>query len=170
MASLYASFRSLTRSTLNLSQIMGRLNNLLGENVGLGRYATFFYGTVDAKKMELRYSNAGHFPPLLLRAGEAPRLLTEGGIVLGYIDDSEYPEGIVELQSGDLLLLYTDGLLEAQNARGEMFGEERVADIGSTLIGRSAHEVLAGLKEAVLAHCGDHAPEDDLTMVVVRVA
>lgn len=169
MASLYASFRSVTRSSLALPELMRRLNNLLAENVGLGRYATFCYAVIDAERMELRYSNAGHFPPLLLRAGEEPQPLTEGGIVLGYIADSEYREGVVPLRAGDLLLLYTDGLVEAENAEGELFGEERVAEVGTALSERSAREVLDGLREAARSHCGGCPLQDDLTIVVVRV-
>jgi sigma-B regulation protein RsbU (phosphoserine phosphatase) len=169
MASLYASFRSLTRGALSVSRIMARLNDLLCENTGSGRYATFFYGVLDRDRMVLRYSNAGHLPPLLLRPGEEPKPLTEGGIVLGWIPGSEYGEGMVELEPGDLLLLYTDGLVEAENEAEEMFGEERVADVAAALIGRSAREVLDGLRHAVDAHCGTREVGDDLTMVVLRV-
>jgi sigma-B regulation protein RsbU (phosphoserine phosphatase) len=169
MASLYASFRSVTRSLLTLPELMARLNNLLSENVAPGRYATFFYAIIDTEKRELRYSNAGHFPPLLLRAGEEPRLLAEGGMVLGYIRDTAFDEGIVELQPGDLIILYTDGLVEAQNDEGDMFGEERVAEIAATLLGRTAKEVLDGLRGSVSSHCKSAALGDDLTLVVVRV-
>ena len=169
MASLYASFRSVTRSLLTLPELMARLNNLLSENVAPGSYATFFYAIINAEKRELRYSNAGHFPPLLLRAGEEPRLLAEGGMVLGYIPDTEFEEGVVDLQPGDLIVLYTDGLIEAQNDKGEMFGEDLVAEVGATLIGRSAKEVLDGLRAAVSSHCGSAALSDDLTLVVVRI-
>jgi sigma-B regulation protein RsbU (phosphoserine phosphatase) len=169
MASLYASFRSLTRGALNLPQIMARLNDLLCENTGVGRYATFFYGVLDRSQMLLHYSNAGHFPPLLLRPGEEPRLLTEGGIVLGWLPGSAYQEGQVELEPGDVLLLYTDGLIEAEDAAGEMFGEERIADVAATVIGRNAREVLEELRIAVETHCGDREVGDDLTMVVLRV-
>jgi len=169
MASLYASFRSLTRGQLSLPDLMSRLNNLLKENVGPGRYATFFYAVFDPAALEMRYSNAGHFPPLLLRADSDPMLLAEGGIVLGYIPDSGYREGVISLQPGDVVVFYTDGLVEAHNEGGEEFGEERIADIATTLIGHSAQEVLDGLREAVHHHSGGGPPEDDLTLVVLRV-
>jgi len=169
MASLYASFRSLTRGTLTLPQIMRRLNNLLCENFGAGRYATFAYGVLDTDRGVLEYSNAGHFPPLLLRAGEEPTPLTQGGIVLGYIPDSDYEAGSVELRSGDMVVFYTDGLIEATDPQGEMFGEERTAEVAATLMGREAQEVLDGLREAVESHSRGEAVDDDMTLVVLRM-
>ena len=169
MASLYASFRSLTRGTLTLPQIMRRLNNLLCENFGAGRYATFAYGVLDTDRGVLEYSNAGHFPPLLLRAGEEPTPLTQGGIVLGYIPDSDYEAGSVELRSGDMVVFYTDCLIEATDPQGEMFGEERTAEVAATLMGREAQEVLDGLREAVESHSRGEAVDDDMTLVVLRM-
>ncbi|MFO7767825.1 MAG: GAF domain-containing SpoIIE family protein phosphatase [bacterium] len=169
MASLYASFRSLTRGSLTLPRIMRRLNNLLCENFGAGRYATFAYGVLDTRASELVYSNAGHFPPLLLRPGEEPIPLTEGGIVLGYIPDSDYEAGSKDLQPGDLAVFYTDGLIEATAPDGEMFGEERMVEVAATLIGQTAQEVLDGLRQAVESHCRGEPVDDDMTLVVVRI-
>jgi sigma-B regulation protein RsbU (phosphoserine phosphatase) len=169
MASLYASFRALTRRKLTLPQIMYRLNNLLCESFGIGRYATFFYGVVDPGNREITYSNAGHFNPLLISSGRGPRWLSEGGIVLGFLPEKDYEEGAVRLQPGDLLVLYTDGIVEATNPDGEMFGEERVAEIAGELKGRPAEEVLDGLRRAVESQCEGCPQEDDITLVVVRV-
>lgn len=168
MASLYASFRSLTRRDLSLSDIMRQLNNLLCENFGIGRFATFFYGVICTRSMEIEYSNAGHFAPILIKPGEGPRFLSDGGIVLGYIPDSRYSESIEKIESGDVLVLYTDGIIEAENPDGEMFGEERLTEICATMIGRSAREVLKGIRKAVGEHCGDSEQIDDITLVVVR--
>ncbi len=169
MASLYASFRSLTRKGLFLPEIMHQLNNLLCENFGLGRFATFFYGVIDTGERMIYYSNAGHFAPLLIKAGEEPESLSDGGIVLGYIRDSEYLENRRRLDPGDIVLLYTDGVIEAEGPEGEMFGEERLVEIAATLIGRSAGEVLGGVRSAVMNHCSDCEQADDITLVVVKV-
>jgi sigma-B regulation protein RsbU (phosphoserine phosphatase) len=169
MASLYASFRSLTRRRLTLPEIMSRLNDLLCESFGIGRYATFFYGILDPAKKKITYSNAGHFNPVLISSGGEPRKLSEGGIVLGFIPGREYEEGWGVLEAGDLIVLYTDGVIEATGPDGEMFGEERVAEIAGRLKGGSADEVLKGLREAVNSMCTDCPQEDDITLVVVKV-
>lgn len=168
MASLYASFRSLTRRNLTLPQIIGQLNNLLCENFGDERFATFFYGVVDISRKEIRYSNAGHFAPILVRPGEEPSYLSDGGIVLGYIPGSEYTESMVKLEPGDTLILYTDGIIEAQDPEGEMFGEEKLADVAATLIGQPADEVLQGIRASVISHCSNCEQVDDISLVVVR--
>lgn len=169
MASLYASFRSLTRRALTLPDIMVQLNNLICENFRIERFATFFYGVINMNEMEMTYSNAGHFAPLLIRPGEKPEQLSNGGIVLGYMPDSEYGERTVKLQPDDLLVLYTDGIIETEDPSGEMFGEERLVDIAATLIGQSASDVLEGLWDAVRNHCVNCAQADDITLVVIRV-
>ena len=169
MASLYASFRSLTRKGLFLPEIMRQLNNLLCENFGLGRFATFFYGVIDTPGRTIYYSNAGHFAPLLIKAGEEPETLSDGGIVLGYLRDSEYDESRRQLDAGDIVLLYTDGVIEAEGPGGEMFGEERLVDTAATLIGRSAKDVLDGVRNAVMNHCRQCEQADDITLVVVKV-
>ncbi len=169
MASLYASFRSLTRRKLTLPEIMSRLNDLLCESFGIGRYATFFYGVLDRAGGKISYSNAGHFNPLLISSGSEPRRLSEGGIVLGFIPGKDYEEGSVALEPGDLIVLYTDGIVEATNSDGEMFGEQRVAEIAGRLKGGSAADVLKGLREAVESLCTGCPQEDDITLVVVKV-
>ncbi len=169
MASLYASYRSLTRRGFSISEMMGRLNNLIQENFGIHRYATFFYGVVAPDENRLTYCNAGHFPPLLLRAGEAPRFLKDGGIVLGFMDDASYDERTVPLEAGDIMVLYTDGIIEAIGPDEEMFGEERLAEICATMIRRSAREVLDGILKAVTSHSAGSVQQDDISLVVVRI-
>ncbi len=169
MASLYASYRSLTRRGFGIREMMGQLNNLIQENFGIHRYATFFYGVVAPDENRLTYCNAGHFPPLILRVGAAPRFLEDGGIVLGFMDDARYEEQTVPLESGDIMVLYTDGIIEATGRDGEMFGEDRLAEICATMIRRSAREVLDGIVKAVTSHSAGSIQQDDISLVVVRV-
>lgn len=169
MASLYASFRSLTRRKLTLPEIMSRLNDLLCESFGIGRFATFFYGILDPAGKKITYSNAGHFNPLLISSDSEPRGLSEGGIVLGFLPGKDYEEGSVTLEPGDLIVFYTDGVVEATDPDGEMFGEQRVAEIAGRLKEESAADVLKGLREAVESLCSGCKQEDDITLVVVKV-
>ncbi len=169
MASLYASYRSLTRRGFSIPEIMSQLNNLIQENFGTSRYATFFYGVIAPEEQRLTYSNAGHFPPLLIRPGEEPRLLSTGGIVLGFMNDAIYEESTLSLEPGDVIILYTDGIIEAAGPDDEMFGEERLAEICATMIRRSAREVLDGILKAVMSHCSDSEQQDDISLVIVRI-
>ncbi|MFC1500173.1 PP2C family protein-serine/threonine phosphatase [Candidatus Zixiibacteriota bacterium] len=169
MASLYASYRSLTRRGFSIPEIMNQLNNLIQENFGISRYATFFYGVVVPEEKRLTYSNAGHFPPLLIRPGEEARFLGAGGIVLGFMNDATYEEERVALESGDVIVLYTDGIIEATSPDEEMFGEERLAEICATMIRRSAREVLDGILKAVMSHCSGSEQQDDISLLIVRI-
>ena len=169
MASLYASFRSLTRRKRTLPEIMSRLNDLLCESFGIGRYATFFYGILDRVGKKITYSNAGHFNPLLISSDSEPRRLSEGGIVLGFLPGKDYEEGSVTLEQGDIIVLYTDGVVEATDPDGEMFGEQRVAEIAVRLKEGSAADVLKGLREEVESLCVGCPQEDDITLVIVKV-
>ena len=89
--------------------------------------------------------------------------------MLGFMDDARYEERTVPLESGDIVVLYTDGIIEATGPDGEMFGEERLAEICATMIRRSAREVLDGILKAVTSHSADSVQQDDISLVVVRV-
>lgn len=169
MASLYASYRSLTRRGFSIPDMMSQLNNLIQENFGINRYATFFYGVIEPAAKRITYSNAGHFPPLLLRPGEESRFLRDGGIVLGFKADATYEDSTEPLEPGDVIVLYTDGIIEAASPDEEMFGEERLAEICATMIRRSAREVLDGILRAVISHCAGSEQQDDISLVVVRI-
>jgi sigma-B regulation protein RsbU (phosphoserine phosphatase) len=130
-------------------------------------FATLFWAYYDEPL--LHYVNAGHFPPLLLRASGEVERLTEGGPVLGVIRDSEYRQGVAHLREGDLLVLYSDGVLEAADAADEEFGEARLQ---SLLMGRSkasCRTLCDEIVNGVRAFARDGSLDDDLTVLLVRV-
>ena len=147
------------------------LNRLLCERASGDRFASMFWSYCDADKRVVRYVNAGHCAPILigLRNNKAEiKRLDVGGPVLGLLPAATYSQGCVEIQSGDLMVLYSDGLVEAMNSSGEEFGESRL----EALLPQSLRERPEKIRDSILASVrtflGDRAPHDDLTCVVAK--
>jgi sigma-B regulation protein RsbU (phosphoserine phosphatase) len=128
-----------------------------------------FHGELDTHSGRLVYANAGHWPPYWLQASSGRVRELEGhGIILGALEEIELDQGAVDVAPGDYLVFYTDGVNEAMNASGEMFGEERLKAIIEANQGATAQALLDGIVDAVRAHTGEIAQSDDSTMFVVR--
>src|SRR5262249_55886969 len=136
-------------------------------------FITFFYAEFDERRSTLRYTNAGHNPPLLIRGerkdGERVRRLDVGGTVLGIFCDVEFEEGEIELLSGDTLVAFTDGVIEARNALGEEFGEDRLIDILLDCGRLHAAGIESRILRAVEDWTAEAEQEDDLTLVILKV-
>src|SRR5204862_64173 len=113
------------------------------------RYATLFYGVVGAAGPTMRYVNAGHVRPIVLRRDGSVDWLETGGAPLGLFPDWPFEEGVVHLHPGGLVLAYTDGVSEAENASGEMWGVEDLLRAASANRARSADETVQGVMEAL---------------------
>ena len=149
------------------SEVIARVNRGLCRRAVASRFVTAFYAQLDSAGA-LRYCNAGHNPPFLLRADGVARL-ESGGTVLGLFDTSPFDTGEERVKAGDLLVLFSDGVTEAENLEGEEFGDERLA---ACLVGardRSATEVMDGVEQGLSAFCGTAAARDDVTVMVVKV-
>ena len=159
-------------------RLVARMNQFVHRSTPDSKYATFFYAQLDQQRRQLRYVNAGHNAPYLLRAGRpsaadsAPPEIEElsaGGTVVGMFPDMEYEEATVELCPGDVLLAFTDGVPEAHNSEDEEFGEERL----QLLLRRTAHlpanEISARLSDAMKDWIRDAEQYDDLTFIVMKV-
>jgi len=132
-------------------------------------FVTVFYGILDPASGTLRYCNAGHNPPYLLSDRAEPRPLRNTGIPLGIVRDTTWTAETVRLEPGDVLVLYTDGVSEAQNSNGEFFDTERLLDAARSCRERTALEVQDAILAAVDRFVGDAAQFDDLTvMALVR--
>ncbi len=154
---------------LDEAQILGRLNERLCDDLGDGRFMSLMLGRLDVARRVVTWANAGQNPPLLLRANGAAQALPGTGLALGIERDMHYAlQTPIELASGDLLLWLTDGLVEARNAAGEEFGEARVIELLRTHSKLSSRQLLAQLRQAVLAHAGGDRLEDDVTLLLVR--
>ena len=145
-----------------------RTNRILVEELHTRLFITALVGSLDAGTGRLRVANAGHEPPLLVPGNGRPIVnVTCGGLLLGAFTSLGLAEIEVELEPGDLLLLYTDGVTDAADETGERFGEPRLYATLDATRGRSAHEVVAGIRDAVAAFRGAVEPTDDVTIVAV---
>ena len=129
MANLQASLRALCCLNITLDDMMLRINDLIHQNTEPDQFISFFVGVFDPRERVMRYVNAGHNFPILVRADGRQQMLDEGGLILGPFPDATYEQGSVRLASGDSLLLYTDGVSEAMNDDGDELGEDLVRDV-----------------------------------------
>jgi sigma-B regulation protein RsbU (phosphoserine phosphatase) len=174
-ALLMANIQALLRSGANLrgheiDLLFNDINRLLCASTSTHKYATFFYGVYDDQMKKLTYVNAGHCPPMVFREGNGNvERLTVGGLVVGMLPDVQYQKEQVILQSGDLLLVYSDGVSEAMNLQDEEFGEERIRNV----IDKNRKLSVSDLRDAILKEIAEfvgEAPQnDDLTMVIARI-
>jgi len=170
MAEARAFLRAFLRTAGSLVEAVNLLNEYLVPDMSGGRFISLFCALLDPETGLLEWSNAGQNPPLLLRAASrSVEPLRTTGRILGILDGPAVKAGApAVLEPGDLLLLYTDGVTEARNAEGELFGEERLK---AALAGVSAQEppaILRGVRAALAAWTGRGPNEDDVTMVAVK--
>ena len=150
------------------ADLCAAVNAAMTEITPEGKFISFFYGELDFATKTLTYSNAGHNPPLLVRPDGEVQALGTGGAVLGYFPDWKFEQSQVTLQSGDRLVVFTDGILEAENAARGEFGAERLAHFARQSRHLSASEMQRALLGMVSAHC-DGSFQDDATLVVIAV-
>jgi phosphoserine phosphatase RsbU/P len=152
---------------VSTAQVVARLNKQLYESTPLEKYVTFFYAVYDSRTRRLTYTNAGHCPPVLFRGGQVERLVA-GGTVVGLFSATTYEEAEVTLQPGDLLLAFTDGLVEPENSYEEEFGEQRLLDAARRATNFSPEELAEELYRSVTDWTGSPELQDDMTLVVVK--
>jgi sigma-B regulation protein RsbU (phosphoserine phosphatase) len=171
MASLQAALRSQAmfdgRGPGSTAEIVTRLNKHLYSSTAPDRFATLFYGVYDAQTHRLEYTNAGHPAPLCI-SGKQVQRLSAGGTVLGLFDDRQFESQVVDIAPGSLLIAYSDGLTEAENADAEEFEEQRVLDVALRMGQAPARAVLKNLLEAVNQWTGPAEQSDDITVIVAR--
>jgi serine phosphatase RsbU (regulator of sigma subunit) len=169
MAAYRASLLAEIRNQYALRTIFAKVNTLLHESTDPGMFVTAFYGVLDSKNHVFTFSNAGHDPPYLLRAGGTIESLGEGGLPLGVFEEVRYEERPVSIGPGDVLLLYTDGVSEAPSPIGESFGTRRIEETLRELADRSAREIVDALVARVTEFAdGTDRLADDVTIVCVK--
>lgn len=172
MASLQAALRSqlLTAGSESLStaELVARLNKHLVRNTGDDRFATFLVAIYDIASRKLRYTNAGHLPGFCLWDGKAKHL-DEGGIVLGIVDDYPYREGCVEVPPDAVIIGYSDGLVEPENAYGEEFGVSRLEAAAQRVRQASPRKIAESLMTAAEEWAGSPEQADDMTVIVAKL-
>lgn len=168
MANLQASLRTTREMGVSLPESVARMNALVYDNTPPELFITFFMASVDPAGGRISYVNAGHNPPVLMRASGEVEQLSTGGLLLGVAREVSYEEGTAEFRPGDILLMYTDGVSEAANPSGEEFGTDRMISV----LLENRHIDLAGLLEElehrVEAFHGSPGYGDDFTLLAVR--
>ena len=166
---LQASMRTQAGTGPSVSAMMTRINALVCQRPTTGQFATFFLAWVDERSMRMRFTNAGHNFPLLLRDGTR-RTLETGGTVVGMTEDLPWHEEEIPLAPGDRVVMYTDGVTEAMNADGEMYGEERLyAVLDAMPEALAADAMVDHIHGALRDFLGEMEPGDDVTLMVLRV-
>jgi len=153
-------------------EVLRAVNQRILEDTHGGLFITMFYGLLDPDSGQLTYSNAGHHPPYLVQktADHPPSALMRTGIPLGVDSQAAWGESSVQIDTGDLLLMYTDGMVDAHNAKGEPMGFKPMLEIASTLRHRTVRDVQDALISEVRAYAGSEQQFDDLTLVLLKRA
>jgi hypothetical protein len=153
-------------------EVLRAVNQRILEDTHGGLFITMFYGLLNPDSGQLTYSNAGHHPPYLVQktADHPPSALMRTGIPLGVDSQAAWGESSVQIDTGDLLLMYTDGMVDAHNAKGEPMGFKPMLEIASTLRHRTVRDVQDALISEVRAYAGSEQQFDDLTLVLLKRA
>jgi sigma-B regulation protein RsbU (phosphoserine phosphatase) len=159
--------RTPQRQGFSTSQMVDRLNRQLYENTPLEKYVTFFLAIYDARTRRLSYTNAGHIPPVLFQGNRIERLRA-GGTVVGLFPSAFYEEGEVQLEPGDLLVAFTDGITEPENTYGEEFGESRVFEVTRRARNASPEVLVEEIYRSVNEWTGSPDLQDDMTLLLAR--
>ncbi len=167
MSSLQATLKPLIAQRLAPRELCQRLNRILCDLTPEGKFISFFVGLLSRRDHRLTYCNAGHNPPLLVRADGQSTELDAAGAVLGQFPDWRYEQSAVQISSGDKLLVFTDGLVEACNSDEEPFGEHNMVRITQENARASATDLMGLLMNAASQHCGGSF-QDDATLLVLR--
>jgi sigma-B regulation protein RsbU (phosphoserine phosphatase) len=167
MSSLQATLKPLIAQRLAPRELCHRLNCILCDLTPEGKFISFFVGLLSSRDHRLTYCNAGHNPPLLVRADGQSTELDAAGAVLGQFPDWRYEQSAVQISSGDKLLVFTDGLVEACNSDEEPFGEHNMVRITQENARASATDLMGLLMNAASQHCGGSF-QDDATLFVLR--
>jgi len=168
MSSLQARVKVLFEEGDRLAEKITRLNKATTAHTPDNRFITFFMTVADPATGELVFTNAGHNPPVLVRAKGGFELLNGGGMILGILPMAQYEEFRINMERGDTLVLFSDGVTEAVNPSDEDFGEQRLAELVASMQGKSAQEIMEAVHSEVARFTQGAPPADDITVVVAR--
>lgn len=169
MANVQATLRGQASGALSAAECLERANALLHRSTSPREFVTLFYAVLDPLQHRIRYANAGHNRPLLLRPGEALVELDTGGLALGLTASCSYEEAEVQLGAGDLLVVYSDGVTEAMGLGRAPFGEERLEAVLNDCRDSSAKSAIKRVAEAVRSHATGVPQSDDMTILAARL-
>jgi len=172
-----AIFMAVSRTLIRATGIRGVIpsecitysNDLLAKESANYMFVTVFYGIYNIKTGEVTYTNAGHNPPYLMKAdGSVVQLPISKDIVVGALDDFQFTEETLQLEHGDTLLLYTDGVTEAINVNNEEYGEKRLEDTLKDVTQGSCQQIINTVKDNVKVFTGEAEQSDDITLLAIK--
>lgn len=166
---IQAILRSEVNNGNSIEVVLRNMNQQVVTSTSAEKYVTLFYAELDLNNCVLRYANAGHNYPLLIRADGRIELLEVGGPVIGAFPNIEYQAASVQLRCDDVLFFFTDGLSEAMNTDGEEYGDARIRQFLIERRRLNPQEILDQISEDVLRHDPSHPPQDDTTIIAVKM-
>jgi serine phosphatase RsbU (regulator of sigma subunit) len=169
MPSIEIALRMEARKAPDVADLLHTFNNVVHQVTGGRRFISLFYGKLCHHSRTLQYSNAGHNPPLLIRPTEDSIQLAEGGPVLGILPNADYKTDTISLRRGDVLVFFTDGVVETENAAGEEYSVSRLANLVRSKRSAGANELIDEIFKSVAEYRGAVAQFDDMTVTVLRV-
>ena len=168
MSSLHAAIHAQSASHNTLSATISAVNRYLADNIPANRFVTLFYAELDPDSGALSFLNAGHNPPLIVHSAGTVEQLASGGLPLGIKPDAEYREGRTQLQRGDVLVIYSDGVTEAVSPTGEEYGATRLYEVVSRNIEASAAGIRDRIESSLTKFAQGTSAADDITLVIVK--
>jgi len=168
MANVQAALRIIAPLTDSIKEIVLRINSLICENTSSDKFVTFFCSILNTRTGHLRYVNAGHNPPILLKGNETI-WLDRGGLIIGFLPEPmEYEEGSVDLSAGDVIAFYTDGVTEAMDINESYYGTEKLQELVATHKHDSAGDILESIIMSVRDYSSGTSQTDDITAIVLK--
>jgi sigma-B regulation protein RsbU (phosphoserine phosphatase) len=169
MANLQAFLKSICKQKLSLSEATNLMNDLVAENTTMGSFITFFWGILHNKEKKFTYVNAGHNPPLHVYKGKINKF-KKGGMILGVLPTTiPYISETIQLESGDAVVLFTDGITEAMNKNGEEFSDEKLERLVLERYNETPEQILNKIKACVEEFTLGAEQSDDITCLVLKV-
>ncbi|HET6892314.1 MAG TPA: SpoIIE family protein phosphatase [Pyrinomonadaceae bacterium] len=168
MSSLHAAIHAHSGSHNTLVATISAVNRYLADNIPPNRFVTLFYAELDPETGALSFLNAGHNPPLIVHSAGTVEQLASGGLPLGIKPNAEFREGRTQMQMGDVLVIYSDGVTEAASPTGEEFGSTRLYEVVSRNIDASAAGIRDRIESALTKFSQGTQAADDITLVIVK--
>jgi phosphoserine phosphatase RsbU/P len=168
MSSLHAAIHAQSASHDSLVATISAVNRYLADNIPANRFVTLFYAELDPESGSLAFLNAGHNPPLIVHNAGTVEQLASGGLPLGIKRDAEYREGRTQMQAGDVLVIYSDGVTEAVSPTGEEFGPTRLYEVVSRNVEASAAGIRDRIESSLTKFAQGTSAADDITLVIVK--
>jgi serine phosphatase RsbU (regulator of sigma subunit) len=153
---------------LGTNDLLVSFNNVVHQITAGDRFISLFYAKLRPRARSLEYTNAGHYPPLVIRDGQEPILLNKGGPVLGVVPGCDYESARIDLETGDVVVLFTDGVVEAESPAGEEYSARRLATTVSSHLQQNPGELVDTILASVTEFRGTDMRADDLTLVVMK--